>query len=328
MISQHDLDRIKSSGRISDEDVLAMRREMYGDDHRINVEEAEALFALNDACEGVSNAWTDFFVEAIVDFVSGQSEPQGYVSVSHADWLIDKISASGIVKTATELELVVKVMEKSRRVPEALEVFTMQQVRHAVLNGDGVTRTGQELQPGHIGRGEVELLRRVLYACGGDDSAAISCAEAEVLFDINDAVVDVDNDPSWPDLFTKAIANYLMAARGYRPPSRAEALRREAWLDDTDTGLDGVGDFMGSILSGGLRAIIDAYKDTSDDGIRQQAAEIATAEVITVSEADWVADRIGRDGELADAERALLLFIKTESPNIHPKLQPLLEKVA
>ena len=129
-------------------------------------------------------------------------------------------------------------------------------------------------------------------------------------------------------MFTKAVANYLMAARGFQAPSRAEALRREAWLDDTDVNLAGVGEFMGNILSGGLRGILDAYKDTSGESVRQKQADIATAEVVTASEADWVADRIGRDGQLADAERALLLFIKTESPSIHPSLQPLLEKVA
>ena len=174
MISQHDIERMTSAGQISEEDVLLMRREMFGDDYRISTEEAEALFKLNDACDGVCNSWSDFFVEAIVDYVSGQSEPKGYVGDAHADWLIEKVSVSGVVKTATELEMIVKLMEKSHQVPEQLEVFAMEQVKNAVLSGEGVTRAGEELEPGHIGRAEVELLRRILYACGSDDSAAIS----------------------------------------------------------------------------------------------------------------------------------------------------------
>jgi hypothetical protein len=46
------------------------------------------------------------------------------------------------------------------------------------------------------------------------------------------------------------------------------------------------------------------------------------AEQVNASEADWLVERINHDGELHDAEKALLLFIKRESPDIHPGLKP------
>jgi hypothetical protein len=52
------------------------------------------------------------------------------------------------------------------------------------------------------------------------------------------------------------------------------------------------------------------------------------AEQVNASEADWLVERINHDGELHDAEKALLLFIKRESPDIHPGLKPLLDRVA
>ena len=110
MISQADFGRLVAEGEIDDEDVLALRRVMFGDDYRISAEEAAAIFALNDACEGTSNAWAIFFVESITDYVV-QSEPEGYMSQANADWLMTRVSQSGVVKTGTELELLLKVME-------------------------------------------------------------------------------------------------------------------------------------------------------------------------------------------------------------------------
>lgn len=325
MISQAELDGLIAKGEITADDVLTLRRAMNGDDHRISAQEAGALFQLNDKCEGKGNDWADFFVEAIVDFIVNQSDPRGHVTEEQANWLVAGISTSGVVKNTTELEALIKVMEAAVQVPESLEIFAMEQVKLAVLSGEGPTRRGEDLKPGHIGRPEVELLRRILYSVGSDQAVAISRKEAELLFDINDAVVDVTNDASWPDLFVKAIANYLMASRGFQPPSRQEALRRESWLDDKTTDIGG---FFGKILAGGLRGIVSSFDDGGAARLKQQQTDIATSEIVTADEADWMADRIGHDGHFADAEKALLIFIKTESPDIHPSLKPLLDKVA
>ncbi len=325
MSAQVDFETLISKGHIDADDVSALRRAMYGGDHRISAVEADALFRLNDLCDWYDSSWADFFVEAVVDYVVHQSEPHGYVSEQNGNWLIDRVSKDGIVKNATELEAMIKVLETSSEVPEGLQRFAMQHVKNAVLKGEGPTRSGLELSPGQIGRAEVDLLRRVLYACGGRGGVAVSRAEAEMLFDVNDAVTHGVNDASWTDLFVKAVANYLMATRGYQSPDREEALRREAWLDDTDAG---VGQFVGKILAGGLRGVVDAYKYEDSDMAAQRAVEIASAEAITMDEAGWLADRIGKDGIFDDAERALLIFIKTESPNIHPSLKPLLDQVA
>ena len=48
----------------------------------------------------------------------------------------------------------------------------------------------------------------------------------------------------------------------------------------------------------------------------------------TPREAKWLAERIGSDRPLHDNERALLTLIKHASPEIHPALKPLLDKVA
>ena len=42
----------------------------------------------------------------------------------------------------------------------------------------------------------------------------------------------------------------------------------------------------------------------------------------------WLAERIGRDGKTTPNERALLMFLKTESASIDPALKALLDKAA
>lgn len=45
-----------------------------------------------------------------------------------------------------------------------------------------------------------------------------------------------------------------------------------------------------------------------------------------MDEAKWVAERILRDGAVDENERALLAFLKKESPSVDPSLQALFKK--
>jgi len=62
--------------------------------------------------------------------------------------------------------------------------------------------------------------------------------------------------------------------------------------------------------------------------LTQQKVEIVTHEAVTAAEATWLAERIGRDGKTTANERALLAFLKTESPSIDPALRALVERAA
>jgi hypothetical protein len=320
---------VVASKRITAEDVQALRRSLYNDGVA-EAGEVERLFAMDEAAETHDPSWCELFVEAVTDYLVEQVGPQGYVDEANADWLISRIGRDGAVKTATELELLVKVIEKAKSSPERLSAFALAQVKKAVVDGEGPLARGGKLEAGRVGRDEVELMRRVLYAFGGDGNVAVTRAEAEILFDINDATAGADNDPSWPDLFVKAIANFLMAASGYAPPTRQEALRREAWLD-APTG--GVTDFFSRMVAGGLRGALQAYRQPATEEAwaarnAQAATRVAVAEQVTGEEAEWLARRIGRDGALHESEKALLRFIRDEVPSVHPSLQSLIAKAA
>ena len=321
---------LTAKNRIQSEDVIMLRRDVFGDGV-ITRAEAEALFALDASCKDKCDEWPVFFCEAIADFVVHQEKPAGYISEENATWLIRSISRDGMVDTATELELLIKALEVAKSVPESLSAYALEQVAHAVVDGKGPLVGGRELQQGVIGKAETDLIRRILYAAAGDSNVGISRAEAEVLFRLNDSTIESANDPVWTELFVKALANSLMCASGYTPPPRDVALRQEAFFDNSQVD---VGGFFGKMFASGLRGVLNSYQQ--DRSIEEAWAErndrnahaSGAAEAIDAGEAKWLAERIGRDGVLHENEKALLDFIKRESPSIHPDLQSLFDRVA
>jgi len=328
------LEEIRANGAITADHVRRVRGVIYPDMH-VDKSEAEHLFALDEAATTRDPAWLALFSEAICDLLVRQTRPAGYVDEAKAEWLKARFAQDGEVKTETELETLVHVLENAERVPLSLAVFTLDQVRRAVVDGSGPLARGGTLQRGCVNEAEAELVRRVLYAYGGKGAASITRAEAEVLFDINDASEGADNHPAWTDLFVKALANFLMAASGYEAPSRETALRRQEWVESETPGVAGMLSQAFAVagraaVGGGLREIIAAYRTP---GYREMAearneafeAAAAEAEAVTAPEAEWLAQRLQRDGEIGQAERALLRFLREESPDLHPSLKPILD---
>ncbi|MEM8972530.1 MAG: hypothetical protein AAGD43_10760 [Pseudomonadota bacterium] len=322
-------DEICNRGCIRDADV-AQLREAYYADGQILENEAASLFEINDACRVQETTWAPFFIEAIADFIINDAEPQGYITKTNADWLINCVSRDGSVQTQTELELLLKVLDTARWSPECLVEFTLQQVKLAVCDGTGPLRAGTTLEAGTITDDDVDLLRRILYAFAGDGNIAITRKEAEILFDINDHIADGPQNPVFTELFIKAISSCVMAASGYSAPPREEMLRREAWLESR--GELSLGNMLTNAFQGGFAGIFGIYQEQTAEQralarLEQQRLEIITNQEITNSEASWLVERIDRDDQITPNEEALLLCIKEASPKIAPELEPLLDKV-
>ncbi len=323
------IDDIIAGGAITDADVMKLRAVSYADG-RISPEEADALFKLNDAGLSYARGWNDYFIEAITDFLVNQAEPLGYVTAENARWLMDRVDHDGHVETRTELELIINIIDRARWSPESLVRYTLAQVRDCVISGTGVLRSGAELAPGQIAETEVELLRRILYAFGGDGNVAVTRAEAEVLFEINDAVSSGTPNPAWTDLFVKAIANAVVSVSSYAVPSREHALRRNAWLDYY-TDLSPLG-LIKKFTRGGF-LLRDGYglltrEESALDRLERQRIEMIVNEEVTEGEATWLAERICRDCGVNENEAALLTYLRAESPQIHPALKDLIDRHA
>jgi hypothetical protein len=208
-------------------------------------------------------------------------------------------------------------------------------VRQSVLRTDN-TPFGANRPRVAIGAGDVAILTKALYAPAGDGSLLVTRREAELLFDLNDAAGAGNNDPAWTSFFVHAVANHLMNPLEVKPvPTREETARRERWLDERGSVgalLSGVG---GAMAQGKLpvREVMDELDPTWSKYFRKEAEAVEAAakaaaarEAIDADEAKWLADRILRDGSIDENERALLVFLKKESPSIHKTLQPVMQK--
>ncbi len=327
---------LQDQSRITDEDVLRFRREVF-EDMIVSRAEAEGVFALNNSIEDTSKTWNDFFVEVMVDYCVNQAKPHGYVTDNNADWLIKQITKDGHLDTNSELELIIKIIEKSHEVPTSLAAFALSEVANAVMQGNGKLICDNELKPGVIGAPEAKLLRRIIYGVGADGRVGISKEEVEVLFELNDMSVEAENHPEWTDVFIKAVACYLMSVEGYKVIDRKVAMKREEWLESDTSDVSGMlaktlGS-LGSMLKGGLfGGAMRSGSDTMDDAWAERnaamEAEAKQTHVIDEKESKWLVERIGRDGVLHENEKALISYLKKESPSLHASLQPLLDKVA
>ncbi|MCP4185690.1 MAG: hypothetical protein GY761_20695 [Hyphomicrobiales bacterium] len=326
---------LQSPETISAKDVLIFRRELFRDG-LISKHEADAVFMINEASENQCSEWHEFFVEVLADFAVDQMEPRGYISVENGEWLVRQMQRDGNINVANELELLVRTIEKASDCPDFLVNYVLEQVTRLVITGEGELLSGEKITKGVIGKAEAELLRRVIYAVSSENSIAISRKEAEVLFELNDKTTQAQNHPAWHDLFVKAIANHLMAVSGYAMPDRQTAFAREEWLNDTEIDVAGtlkkaLSSFSSLFKNGGLDQIFtsDGQRVEQDWGKRNAEFDQKNKEAVVIDrgESHWIVDRIGRDGVIHENEKAIVQFLKDESPEIHPSLQPLLDKV-
>jgi hypothetical protein len=321
-----EIQAIADKGHVGREDVLVLRRHVYFDG-LVSPHDANAIFWLNEACPSGDAEWADFFVEAVTDHLINQQKPHGYLDQGNADFLARRILRDGRVTSHTELELLVNLIEKAAFVPESLRLVVFSEIKSAVLDGEGLLRGGKRLTPGAIIAAEVDLLQRVVYGLASEGNVHVTRAEAELLFDLNDTIVGAESHSEWRKLFVCAIANHVMAARTWEVPSWETAERREAFLDERD----GVIGFLARVASSRLSDTLHTLKSSADSArARQQVLEarIAGAEIISRSEAEWLNERIGRGGHVHENEKALLQFLKEESPDIHPSLKVLIASAA
>ena len=327
---------LQDPGRIAPDDVLNFRRNVFGDGI-VSRAEAEAVFALNAAISETCDEWTEFFLESLTDHIVHQVEPRGYVTVDNAKWLIGQVTHDGHVEAATELELLTRVLSKSRSSPEILVGFVLEEIGRAVLEGEGPLACGRNLTPGVLGEPEIELIRQVLFAFGGEAGLSVSRTEAEFLFLLNESTDAERNHPAWRELYVKAVANYLLAATTYRAPSRDQAIAREEWLSDTSIDIGGslsrtFSEFGGMFSKGFFSGLFEssheqierAWKERNE---RQALAE-AEAERVTATEAQWIIDKLTEDGIVDPNESALLQHLHLESPEIDPRLREVIDREA
>src|SRR3954468_7335282 len=96
-------------------------------------------------------------------------------------------------------------------------------VRHGVITGEGPTTKGRIHFSRALDADDAGWCARILTAAAVEHQP-VSRAEAEALFEINEAAAERTDDGLFDDLFAKAVVHHAAAASGLPVPSRTVAL--------------------------------------------------------------------------------------------------------
>lgn len=296
-------------------DVALLRQGVFKDGV-VSDDELDALFSLGERAPEGDPEWAHFFAEAAADFYLREQAPHGYLTEAELETLKARVTRDRRHASPLEIGLLVKLLETAVSTPPAMTDFAAEQLMASIRDKKGGPRVSAQ---------DVVLIRRFVFAVGGAGNVAVTRREAEFLFDVSDMTAGAKNDPSWTEFFVKAVANHLMAHIGYEPPTHDEARAAQAFLSDRSVD---VGGFFRRMIAGGLSGLAPEGQTAQSARNATREAGIAAAAPVTVDEADWVADRIGRDGALHAGEKALVQHLKSLGGALPPRLKAIVGGVS
>jgi hypothetical protein len=267
----------------------------------------------------------DFFIECVAHFMLGQQEPHGFIDESGAEWLRRRIGRKGGPMSATELALLVSLIEDAENAPDSLKTYALDAVEQTILTGHGPTRDGDTLRPGAIDKIEADVLRRLIFAEGSEGATIVGSQEADMLFRIKNATLGGDNHPAWLQLFVQGIGNHLLAHSDYRPLSREEAKWLNAEMDRSTPSISGFFRRMLPDNRRGYGSIVESFKSIfpgRPDPVNGEGP-VAVSSALSFEEAAWLKTHIAADGEIDIYEKALLTFVIDEVGNLPSMLDSL-----
>ncbi|MBS0529537.1 MAG: hypothetical protein JSS22_09135 [Proteobacteria bacterium] len=103
-------------------------------------------------------------------------------------------------------------------------------VRDGVITGEGPTTRGRIHFSRALDAADAAWCARILTAIAVDDQP-VSRAEAEALFEINDAAAERSDAGLFDDLFAKAVVHHAASASGLPVPSRSVALSPDTAIE-------------------------------------------------------------------------------------------------
>jgi hypothetical protein len=117
------------------------------------------------------------------------------------------------------------IMSDHGRAGDAAQVAAsaLARVLNGIITGEGPTTRGRVHFSRTLDCEDAALCEQILLD-GGSNGAAVSRAEAEVLFSIDAAATERTDQGRFDNLFAKAIAHYVLAAAGREVPPRDIAL--------------------------------------------------------------------------------------------------------
>lgn len=112
---------ILADGVIDAKEVKELETALYADG-KIDTDEADFLFELNNAVSGKENhsSWEILFIKAITSYLLEDKNSAGEIDAAEAEWLYKKIKGDGQIDS-TERTLLLNLQSKSKNFPENLK---------------------------------------------------------------------------------------------------------------------------------------------------------------------------------------------------------------
>jgi hypothetical protein len=135
----------------------------------------------------------------------------------------------------------IEAVEPSRIADRETAALALAVVRDGVITGEGPTTRGRIHFSRALDADDAAWCARILTAAAVE-AQPVSRAEAEALFEINDAATERSDDGQFDDLFAKAVVHHAASASGLPVPSRTVALSPdtaiESWAPTRAAGVD------------------------------------------------------------------------------------------
>lgn len=186
---------LAGKSRLSADDVQTLRRVSFPEGIRAS-EDAAQLLAIHHSFSEKCDEWDAFFIEALTDFIVHHTYPQGSLDDINVAWLIQVLSTDGIIRSSTEFEVLMHVIDVSAHIPPALSGLALDQLSHALGGGACAYREARSIDARGVTGHDIAFIRHVLRTSG----MILSPIEIEALDRIEQASAARDNHPGWAEL--------------------------------------------------------------------------------------------------------------------------------
>jgi hypothetical protein len=137
--------------------------------------------------------------------------------------------------------LVAEALEPSKISCRNTAAFALTVVRDGVITGEGPTARGRMHFSRELDAADADWCARILTATAVEHQP-VSRAEAEALFEIDDAAAERSDDGRFDDLLAKAVVHHAASVSGLPVPPRTVALSPEpaieSWAPTHAAGVD------------------------------------------------------------------------------------------
>jgi hypothetical protein len=134
-----------------------------------------------------------------------------------------------------------RILEPSKISCRDTAALALTVVRDGVITGEGPTTKGRIHFSRELDADDAAWCARILTATAVEHQP-VSRAEAEALFEINDAAAERSDDGRFDDLLAKAVVHHAASVSGLPVPSRTVALSPEtaieSWAPTRSAGVD------------------------------------------------------------------------------------------